>query len=190
MRRTTSAAVAAMAVSLLAACQTEPAMVERTSEVTATVAAIDLAERLVTLKGAGGNLFTVQAGDEVRNLPQLVVGDRVAVRYYEAIAAEMAKPGQETSASATAMRAPAGARPGAGVTQELTAMSGSPTWTSRPTRSRSPAPRVSRGRSRCRTPRCRTSSRRSKWAMRSRSPTPRRLRSASSRPPARGGAAA
>ena len=122
MRRTTSAAVAAMAVSLLAACQTEPAMVERTSEVTATVAAIDLAERLVTLRGPEGNLFTVQAGDEVRNLPQLEVGDRVAVRYYEAIAAEMAKPGQETSASATAMRAPAGAKPGAGVTQEVTAM--------------------------------------------------------------------
>ena len=122
MRRTASTAVAAMAVSLLAACQTEPAMVERTSEMTATVAAIDLAERLVTLEGPEGNLFTVQAGDEVRNLPQLEVGDRVAVRYYEAIAAEMAKPGQETSASATAMRAPAGAKPGVGVTQEVTAM--------------------------------------------------------------------
>jgi hypothetical protein len=33
----------------------------------------------------------------------------------------MAKPGQEASASATAMRAPAGAKPGAGVAQEVTA---------------------------------------------------------------------
>ena len=31
-----------MAISILAACQTEPATVERTSEVTATVTAIDL----------------------------------------------------------------------------------------------------------------------------------------------------
>jgi hypothetical protein len=33
----------------------------------------------------------------------------------------MAKPDQETSASATAMRAPAGAKPGAGLAEEVTA---------------------------------------------------------------------
>jgi hypothetical protein len=106
---------------ILAACQTEPATVERTSEVTATVVATDVPGRLVTLRGPEGNVFTVQAGEEVRNLPQVEVGDRVAVRYYEAIAAEMAKPGQEASASATAMRAPAGAKPGAGLAEEVTA---------------------------------------------------------------------
>jgi hypothetical protein len=122
MMRITRTAAAAMAVGMLAACQTEPATVERMNEVTATVVAIDVPGRLVTLKGPEGNLFTVLTGEEVRNLPQVDVGDRVAVRYYEAIAAEMAKPGQETSASATAMRAPAGAKPGAGLAQEVTAM--------------------------------------------------------------------
>jgi hypothetical protein len=114
-------AVAVLALGILAACQTNPATVERTSEVSATVAAIDLPKRLVTLSGPDGNLFTVEAGEEVRNLPQVEVGDRVVVRYYEAIAAEMAQPGQEASVGATAMRAPAGAKPGAGVAQEVTA---------------------------------------------------------------------
>ena len=71
MRRMTRTVVATMALGLLAACQTEPATVERTSEATATVTAIDLPERLVTLRGPEGNLFTVQASEEVRNLPQL-----------------------------------------------------------------------------------------------------------------------
>ena len=113
--------LAVLAVVTLAACQTEPATVERVSEVTATVTAIDLPARQVTLRGPDGNLFTVEAGEEVRNLPQVEVGDRVVVSYYEAIAAEMAQPGQEASASAAAARAPAGAKPGAGVAQEVTA---------------------------------------------------------------------
>ena len=120
MTRSTRMAVAAMAVGILAACQTEPATVERTSEVTATVAAIDVPGRLVTLRGAARQPFTVQASEEVRNLPQVEVGDRVVVSYYEAIAAQMAKPGQEASASVTAMRAPAGARPSGGLVQEVT----------------------------------------------------------------------
>ena len=124
MMRITTMAVAAMVVGILASCQTKetkPATVERTSEVTATVAAIDVPGRLVTLRGADGKLFTVEAGEEVRNLPQVEVGDRVVVRYFEAIAAQVAEPGQEASASATATRAPLGARPGAGLAQEVTA---------------------------------------------------------------------
>jgi uncharacterized lipoprotein len=122
MKRMTRTAVAAVAVGMLAACQTEPATVERTSEVTATVTAIDVPARLVTLRGPEGNLFTVEVDEEVRNLPQVEVGDRVVVRYHEAIAAQIAKPGQEASASVTAMRAPPGARPGAELAQEVTAM--------------------------------------------------------------------
>jgi hypothetical protein len=110
-----------MAIGMLAACQTKPATVERTSQVTATVAAIDVPARLVTLRDPEGNLFTVQAGEEVRNLPQVEVGDRVVVRYYEAVAAQVAKPGQKASASATATRAPVGAKPGAGLAQQVTA---------------------------------------------------------------------
>jgi hypothetical protein len=118
----------ALALAVLAGCQASPppppqsATVERTKEVAATVEAIDQTARLVTLKGPEGGLLTVHAGEEVRNLPQVEVGDRVVVRYHEAIAAELAELGEAapaTVARAQVTRAPLGARPGAGVRQQV-----------------------------------------------------------------------
>jgi len=111
-----------VALGLLFGCQSssKPAMVEQIHEISATVTAVDVPGRLVTLKGPEGKLFTVEAGEEVRNLPQVQVGDRVVVSYYEAIAAELAKSGQQASASAEVTRAPLGARPGAGLAQQIT----------------------------------------------------------------------
>ncbi len=123
MMRISRMPLVVLAAGLLFGCQTsapEPAMVEQVQEVSATVTAVDLPTRLVTLKGPDGKLFTVEAGEEVRNLPQVKVGDRVVVRYYESIAAELAKPGQQASVSAGAGRAPLGAKPGAGVAQQVT----------------------------------------------------------------------
>jgi hypothetical protein len=59
----------------------------------ATVQKIDLAKRLVTLKGEDAKVFTIHAGDEVKNLPQVKVGDKVSTTYYESIAYEVHKPG-------------------------------------------------------------------------------------------------
>lgn len=53
---------------------------------TATVRAIDLKNRLVTLKPKSGQPFTIHAGDEVRNLSQVRVGDQVVMKYTEAMA--------------------------------------------------------------------------------------------------------
>jgi len=64
--------------------------------VTATVEAIDQTTRMVTLKGPKGNSFTFKAGEEVRNLPQVKVGDQVVAKYYESIAIEVKKPGEAT----------------------------------------------------------------------------------------------
>ena len=64
--------------------------------VTATVEAIDHATRMVTLKGPKGNMFTFKAGEEVRNLPQVKVGDQVVAKYYESLAIEVKKPGDAT----------------------------------------------------------------------------------------------
>ncbi len=64
--------------------------------VTATVEAIDMATRMVTLKGPKGNTFTFKAGEEVRNLPQVNVGDQVLAKYYESVAIEVKKPGEVT----------------------------------------------------------------------------------------------
>ena len=53
---------------------------------TATVRAIDMKNRLVTLKPKSGQPFTIHAGEEVRNLSQVRVGDQVVMKYTEAMA--------------------------------------------------------------------------------------------------------
>jgi hypothetical protein len=66
---------------------------ERVAQVTASVEAIDSATRTVTLKGAGGDTFTVLVGPEVRNFDRIQVGDLVVVRYLEALTLELKKRG-------------------------------------------------------------------------------------------------
>jgi hypothetical protein len=79
--------------------------------VTATVEAIDQASRMVTLKGPEGNTVTFQVSDRVKNLPQVKVGDKVVVKYYEAIEVEVKKPG-EAGAEATEKEEVVTAKPG------------------------------------------------------------------------------
>jgi hypothetical protein len=83
---------------------------ENIKTLTATVVAIDHAKRLVSLKGPKGNVVELKAGEEVRNLPQVSVGDHVQVRFYESIAAQLAKPG--TPLGATLQEAAGRAKPG------------------------------------------------------------------------------
>jgi Cu/Ag efflux protein CusF len=66
---------------------------ERTLTATATVQKLDLAKREVTLKGEDGKVFTIHAGEQVKNLPQVKVGDLVKTTYYDSIAYEVHKPG-------------------------------------------------------------------------------------------------
>jgi hypothetical protein len=72
----------------------QPPEIERLATVRAKVTAIDLKKRLVTLKGPEGAPLTVEVGEEVRNLPQVKVGDEVVVRFYEALALEIKKAGK------------------------------------------------------------------------------------------------
>ncbi len=69
----------------------------RAVEVTATVEAIDLPKRLVTLKDPKGNVVTVAVDERVKNLPQVEVGDQVMVKLYEAVALRVLAPGEKTS---------------------------------------------------------------------------------------------
>jgi len=91
---------------------------------TATVEAVDVATRQVTLKGPKGNVVTITVGEQVKNLPQVQVGDQVVVKYYEAIAFRIVSPGEATpgagmtAATATAQPGQKPARVGA---RELTA---------------------------------------------------------------------
>jgi Cu/Ag efflux protein CusF len=96
---------------------------EKVVSATATVEAIDLKTRVVTLKGPKGNVFDVTVGEQARNLPQVKVGDQVEVKYYESIALRLVKPGervagvQETEALA---RAKQGEKPGGMVGRQVT----------------------------------------------------------------------
>jgi Cu/Ag efflux protein CusF len=102
----------------LAACTREPPKpveVGETVAVTATVEAIDLASRLVTIRAPEGHAVTLEVGPEVYNLPQVKVGDQVVVSYHAAVAAEFKKPGEGVTgvqADVAAARAEPGERPG------------------------------------------------------------------------------
>ena len=90
--------------------------------ISATVEAIDLVARQVTLRGPEGNLVTLQVSEEARNLDQVEVGDTVEAEYYESVAlfvqAAQGEPGAEvTTASA---RTPLGDKPGMGVADTVT----------------------------------------------------------------------
>lgn len=97
--------------------------VARTVSATATVSAIDLESRRVTLRRADGTAFDVIAGEEVRNLPYVRVGDEVTLEYVEALTLELRKGGTGAPASRTdvlaAGRAEAGARPGGAAGREV-----------------------------------------------------------------------
>jgi hypothetical protein len=121
--RTAHAFMAALAVALLAAgCAQSPkdVVVGETFERTFNVQAVDHVNRLVTLSGSDGPVMVV-AGPEVRNLDQVKPGDRVLVRYREAIAAEVVKPGTGVvgvQTTTTAARAMPGERPFAATTEQ------------------------------------------------------------------------
>lgn len=95
----------------------EPIEFETVEEVSATVEKLDIERRLVALRGPEGNLFTVEVGPEVRNLPQVQVGDRVVVRYFEAIGARLTTTGEGigTTVELGSARADPGERPAGAV---------------------------------------------------------------------------
>ena len=94
------------------------------SAVTATVEAIDLATRMVTLVRPDGKSFVVQAGEEVRNLAQVKVGDKVTVEYYEGLVAEIAPLGSapdKVKVTEAMGRAAPGERPAGAVGEAISA---------------------------------------------------------------------
>ena len=91
---------AALVAALCAGCASEPKpIVERSKLIsdTATVEAIDVATRQLTLKGSDGRVATFDVDQQVRNLPQVQVGDHVVVDYIEGVAVYIVKPGTPPS---------------------------------------------------------------------------------------------
>jgi hypothetical protein len=108
-----------------AAAQPAPVSVEKTQTISATVASIDAAKRLVELR-AEDESATIQVPPEVRNFEQIKVGDEVVATYYQGLAAEFKKKGESKTvgvvdATTGTARMPEGAsRPGAAVANKVT----------------------------------------------------------------------
>jgi hypothetical protein len=91
--------------------------------ITAKVKAIDHKTRHVTLQRPDGSVVKFVAGDEVRNLAQVKVGDELSVTYYESLAFEVKKPGDAVPGAAMAEeagRAKLGEKPGAASARAVT----------------------------------------------------------------------
>jgi hypothetical protein len=101
---------------VLAACASppEPLEISKVEVIEATVTAVDAESRLLVLRGPAGNEIAFRVGDEVRNLPQVKVGDILRVSYYTGFVYAMAEPGSTAvDAAIAAGRAEQGDRPGA-----------------------------------------------------------------------------
>jgi hypothetical protein len=74
-----------------------------------TVEALDLSNRMITLRAPAGDSLTMQVDERVKNLPQVAVGDTVSVAYYESWALSL--DGSGDPASASVMRTAEAGRP-------------------------------------------------------------------------------
>ena len=86
------------------------------------VDAIDQATRKVVLKDATGQTLTFVAGDEVKNLPQVVKGDKVTFTVVEAVVLSLNKSTstvRERVETETSSAAPAGSKPAGTVTRSV-----------------------------------------------------------------------
>ena len=117
MSNAIAAAAAALVLAACAAPPPKPAVRESLTQKTATVESIDQASRLVTIRTEDGYATTIKVSDAVKNLPQVKAGDKVTVSYYEALAAEVKKPGEGVEgvqADVSTVQAPPGTMPAAG----------------------------------------------------------------------------
>lgn len=98
------------AIAMLVACAPrQPQTTESLTTATAVVRSVDHKTREVSLRdSANGAEFSVVAGPEVRNLPQVEAGDTVRLDFYQATTLAMAAPARRRRPRA---RWPAPARP-------------------------------------------------------------------------------
>ena len=104
-----------------AAAQQGDALVAKV-EVTATVQKIDYTTREVTLQADDGQQYSFVASEQVENLPQVKVGDRVTIAYAEALAYEVHKGGAAADGGTVIAggRAEPGAKPAGVIARETT----------------------------------------------------------------------
>jgi len=88
-------------------------------EATATVTAVDMERYLVTIQGPEGNSAVIQVTDQVKNLPQVKIGDVVDIQYYRSAIAELVKVDEnttlDTTVSGVKATRPEGDKPGGAI---------------------------------------------------------------------------
>jgi hypothetical protein len=100
----------------------QPAGFANEVTIRATVKAVDLGSRTVTLVGPQGQAIKLKVGEQVRNLPQVKPGDGVVVRFLESVAFAIEPPGRHTPEDLLAIaagRAAPGQLPGGGVASTI-----------------------------------------------------------------------
>jgi translation initiation factor IF-1 len=125
IRSVRCAGVALLSGTVLSACQHQPpapVFKDEMLEMTATVEQVDLPNRMVVVRGENGVDSPVTVGADVRNLPQVQIGDRIVLTYYQGVAAEVKKPGTDVKhAEASAqLRALPGQRPAGAAAYAIT----------------------------------------------------------------------
>jgi hypothetical protein len=109
--------VAALALPAVSMSADAPITKSASTQVKATVLAVDQATRLVTLKGPEGKTFEVEAGPAVQHLDQVKPGDVVSVTYTESLAFQVVPKGEKAQGvSETAKRTEGGGELGRQVT--------------------------------------------------------------------------
>ena len=100
---------------------TSPVMYGRSAKIKATIVAIDLESREITLNGPNGRRITLRVEQSVKNLPLVQVGDKVVVRYNESVGLELRKveAGDPVAAAAAANTQP-GQKSAAGGSKQIT----------------------------------------------------------------------
>src|ERR1700751_137302 len=94
------------------------------SSITATVEAIDSANRVLTLKDPDGHLVDVEVPDSVKRFSEIKVGDRLNFRYTEALVLELRKADPAAKLGMTvdsSVERKQGEKPGAVVSRTITA---------------------------------------------------------------------
>lgn len=103
----------------------DAAVVMEAVKISALVTAVDLKNRILTLKGPEGNEFAVEVDPAVKRLPEVKVGDMIVVRYIESVAIEFKKGDGVPMVTVfdDSARAKAGQKPGAAALTRVTVVS-------------------------------------------------------------------
>ena len=97
---------------------------ENLQKMTGVVEAVNAENRIVTIRSLGRDeVMVMEVGDDVRNLDQVKVGDRVVTEFQEAIAVDLKNGGgleQGAGVEASASRAEPGSKPSGSMSETTT----------------------------------------------------------------------